>query len=37
MPGSAICGQINVAIVKRWGIGEVVALPKQWIVERTIG
>jgi transposase len=33
----AVCGQINVEIVKRCDIGKFVVLPKRWIVERTIG
>ena len=33
---AAVCGQINVEIVKRSDIGKFVVLPKRWIVERTI-
>ena len=33
---TAVCGQINVEIVKRSDIGKFVVLPKRWIVERSI-
>ena len=33
---AAVCGQINVEIVKRSDIGKFVVLPKRWIVERSI-
>ena len=32
----AVCGQINVEIVKRSDCRKFVVLPKRWIVERTI-
>jgi len=34
---AAVCGQVNVEIVKRSDAGRFVVLPKRWIVERTIG
>jgi transposase len=33
---TAVCGQINVEIVKRSDPGRFVVLPKRWIVERSI-
>jgi transposase len=32
-----VCRQINLEIVKRSDVGKFTALPKRWIVERTIG
>ena len=32
----AVCGQVNVEIVRRRDRHEFVVLPKRWIVERTI-
>jgi transposase len=32
-----VCRQVNVEIVKRCDLHKFVALPKRWIVERTIG
>jgi transposase len=34
---TAVCGQINVEIVKRSDLGKFVVLPKRRIVERSIG
>ena len=33
----AVCGRVNLEIVKRSDLHEFVVLPKRWIVERTIG
>ena len=33
----AVCGDINLEIVKRSALHKFVVLPKRWIVERTIG
>lgn len=33
----AVCGQVNLEIVKRSDRHKFVVLPKRWIVERTIG
>jgi len=33
----AVCGQVNLEIVKRSDLHKFVVLPKRWIVERTIG
>jgi transposase len=33
----AVCGDINLEIVKRSELHKFVVLPKRWIVERTIG
>ncbi|MDQ4031096.1 MAG: IS5 family transposase [Actinomycetota bacterium] len=33
----AVCGQVNLEIVKRSDCHKSVVLPKRWIVERTIG
>jgi len=33
----AVCGHINLEIVKRSELHKFVVLPKRWIVERTIG
>ena len=33
----AVCGQVNLEIVKRSDCHKFVVLPKRWIVERTIG
>jgi transposase len=33
----AVCGQVNLEIVKRSDLQKFVVLPKRWIVERTIG
>jgi transposase len=33
---TAVCGNINVEIVKRSQIAKFVVLPKRWIVERSI-
>jgi transposase len=32
----AVCGQVNLEIVKRSELHKFVVLPKRWIVERTI-
>jgi transposase len=32
----AVCGQVNLEIVKRSELHKIVVLPKRWIVERTI-
>jgi transposase len=34
---NAVCGHINLEIVKRSELHKFVVLPKRWIVERTIG
>jgi transposase len=33
----AVCGHVNLEIVKRSELHKFVVLPKRWIVERTIG
>ena len=33
----AVCGRVNLEIVKRSDLHKFVVLPKRWIVERTIG
>jgi transposase len=33
----AVCGHVNLEIVKRSDLHKFVVLPKRWIVERTIG